>query len=158
MLTPSQLQHKTKHIISTPVNYESETSAPSISFHDSSLHSCTQGMTSLMDRSASESDLQSPSMKCFQPITRASSLSRFLITPILPSRRQVGPKPNGRVLTSLENRKLMEEKIKTKETKETEKHFRIKTRQEKKIAKEKEKKQKKEAKIVKGSNEINGLL
>ena len=143
LLTPSQLQHKTKHIISTPaVNYESETSASSMSFHDSSLHSCTQDMTSLMNRSASESDLQSPSMKCFQPIKRANSLSRFLITPILPSRRQAGPKPNGRVLTSLENRKLMEEKIKTKETKETEKQFRIKLVKKKKLRRKKRKSRK----------------
>ncbi len=81
---------------------------------------------------------------------KANSLSQFLNTPILPSqKKQDAPKPNGRVLTSLDNRMSMEEKLKAKEK---ENQLRIKQRQDKKIANEKEREQKKFNKVPKSLN------
>ncbi len=87
-----------------------------------------------IDRSTSELDLS----KCFLPIRRAHSLSKFLITPVIPEKARHALKSSGRVLTSVENMAIMDEKLKIKQKKFAEKEERQKTRQEKKIAKAKE--------------------
>ena len=96
-----------------------------------------------MRRSFSHNDLSIDS-KCFLPLKRARSLSRFLVTPVVPECKQQKKtsKSSGRVLTSKENMEIMEEKLRMKQEIVAEKEARIKAREEKKRAKEEEKRTK----------------
>ena len=79
------------------------------------------------------------SSKCMMPVKRISRQKKYLITPTPPRKSKVSsarPKPSGRVLTSAESIKLMEEKERKKQEKINEKEKRRRLREENKRNKE----------------------
>ena len=77
--------------------------------------------------------------KCMMPVKRVSRQKKYLITPTPPRKSKVSsarPKPSGRVLTSAESIKLMEEKERKKQEKINEKEKRRHLREENKRNKE----------------------
>ena len=82
------------------------------SYSESNLHNIS------LDQSSNES-------KCLIPLQRAGSLSQFLITPTPPSRAITEQLPCGRVLTSSDNIKQLEEKEKNKRAALVEKEERM---------------------------------
>ena len=101
-----------------------------------------------LNRSSSEGDLSVKLVK-----RRATSISRFLHTPIHPSKLPTkSEKSCGKVLTSLENQKIMEEKEAAKKKAAEEKEQRKVLREEKaKAKKEKARKGKRRGQEKKGT-------
>lgn len=139
---------------STPADFGSEGHKPRL---DTPLH-CGSFLldTSLLKRSTSEASLCGNSLKrshftvmrrdtdCILPlpVKKQPRLSKFLHTPRLPSKLPaVKPKSSGRVLTSLENLKMIEEREKKKAEDIRMKEERKKVREEKKIQNERLKEQ-----------------
>ena len=89
-------------------------------------------------------DYTADQSKCSMPLRKATSLSDFLVTPTPPSRLVTKrPKSCGRVLTSSENIRQLEEKEEKKRTALKEKGERRKLREESKLQREAEKSAKK---------------
>ena len=89
-------------------------------------------------------DYTADESKCSMPLRKATSLSDFLVTPTPPSRLITKrPKSCGRVLTSSENIRQLEEKEEKKRTALKEKGERRKLREESKLQREAEKSAKK---------------
>lgn len=87
-----------------------------------------------LERSVSETDLRQT--KCFLPVKKTASLTKFLKTPLAPSKAPTKrPRQPGRVLTSRENMLFMEEKEKEKNEKAALKEARKVAREEKKLEK-----------------------
>ena len=89
-------------------------------------------------------DYTADESKCSMPLRKATSLSDFLVTPTPPSRLVTKrPKSCGRVLTSNENIRQLEEKEEKKRTALKEKGEQRKLREESKLQREAEKSAKK---------------
>lgn len=143
----------------SPQGFSSSINCSGSSFNDSLDHSLTEGSVLGHRRSYSESSLcdrsildhdgnlpQTPDQsKCAMPLRRATSLSHLLVVPTPPSKvvpKQ--PKSSGRVLTSLESIKQLEEKERQKELALQEKEQRKVLREEKRklVLQKKEQQQK----------------
>ena len=112
-----------------------------------SLHKCSPMDFTLMDYG----------MNCFLPAEKQPSLGKFLHTPRPPSKLPIHrPKSSGRVLTSLENLRMMEEREHKKKEEARLKEEQKKAREEKKFEtmriKEERKKAREEKAKQKGEN------
>ena len=104
---------------------------------------------SILEKSTSEDSLNSPEVSFISsvPLRRATSLSNFLIPPLPPSKIPTKHgKSSGKVLTSIENIQMIEEKERQKEAEAHKKVERKKAREEK--AKQKKEREQRKQKCM----------
>lgn len=126
------------HYSSTPVHLSRLGRSNNYSFDDLSAQSISPHC-SMLERSSSE-----PCVDKHFPMTKQLSLKKFLNTPRPPCRHPTEkPKSSGRVLTSLESIKIMEEREEKKKEEARLKEERKRAREEKKLLRETLEKEKK---------------
>ena len=138
LYSPARVRTKSGFDILDSTTFNFSTSRQ-YSYSESNLHNIS------LDQSSNES-------KCLIPLQRAGSLSHFLITPTPPSRAITKQLPCGRVLTSSDNIKQLEEKEKKKRAALVEKEERMRLHLKNKQQREAEKS------TVKSSKHVHVLL